>query len=166
MLPKKAAFNTAAGDSKRLSKTRSNWNAPRFVTLSTATWIVTWLPVKAACETGRTQSAGPAAAAQSCGTGVGGGPVAVAVAVGVGLGVGDAGPGVGVTVGVGQAPPPVTVALPSWVCVGRPTPSASPRLARVKASGLEPAHDVLNTSVASMPLPLGPAGVDPKVTQP
>ena len=107
--------------------------------------------------------AAPAAPVQSCGTGVGDGTVGVAVSVGVG----DATPGVGVMVGVGQTPPPITVALPPWACAGRLLPSASPRLAMVKSRGLEPEHDVLNVSVARMPLPVGPSGGGgANVTQP
>lgn len=100
------------------------------------------------------------------GVAVGGVPVGVTVGVpGIGVSAGVGGVGVAVSVGVGvtvgQALTPLTVASPSWVV--NDITVESPRsllsdVTDVRWRTLKPAQELLNRTVASKPLPVGPLG--------
>ena len=150
----------------------SIWNAPRFVTLSIATWVTKAPPGGAVLKVGRMQSAVPAAWPQSAGAGVAVGPTGVAVGVapatvGVAVGVGEGVIVPGVDVGSGvplHDVGPVTVTLPSCARFLITAPSGSPRPVLVRLKALVSAQDVAKVNVRSRPLPVGP-GPSPNVPQ-
>ena len=84
---------------------------------------------------------------------VGTGTVGVLVGVGVGVGM-----------GVGQVVLPITVALPFWLAVAIGLPAESARLSCVTTKALVPPQNVARRTVASTPVPVGPAA--PVIVQP
>jgi hypothetical protein len=85
-------------------------------------------------------------------------PPGVGVAVGV--------PGVGVDVAVGQGPGHgSTVMLPSSDAKGINAPEAFVKMGELNATSLVPGWMATNSKLARTPVPLAPAGVDPRVAQ-